>query len=127
MILLPCTDCTEQNSFGYPYIFHPGYIPTPVELQLKGDALNALQVCCPEDIFICHIVLLPDVECHLHTSLVKNFEQSDVLMVENLSTSTIQQSRNDYSSIDLNIHTQAQAMLLPNSFVDSAKRVTHLS
>ena len=56
-IALSFLELTEEDCFGYAYVFHPCDVASPAQLHLKQVGLYAGQAGSLEDFFVRHVVL----------------------------------------------------------------------
>ena len=62
MIMLSFLELTEEDCFGYAYVFHPYDVTSPVQLHLKQDGIYAGKAGSLEDFFVWHWVLSFDAK-----------------------------------------------------------------
>ena len=55
--MLSFSELTEEDCFGYAYVFHPYDVTSPVQLHLKQDGLYVGQAGSLGDFFVLHVVL----------------------------------------------------------------------
>ena len=70
-IALSFLELTEEDCFGYEYVFHPCDVASPAQLHLKQDGLYAGQAGSLEDFLVRHVVLPFDAKDGVQAVLVK--------------------------------------------------------
>ena len=70
-IALSLLELTEEDCFGYAYVFHPCDVASPAQLHMKQDGLYAGQAGSLEDFFVRHVVLPFDAKDGAQAALVK--------------------------------------------------------